>query len=156
MKGDFDGKTDDQLADELRELSYRIGKAISYREDLIEAMERRNMPALTLRGMQPVCDAVAARLGIEAPRVDELPRRDRDETFWWTNTSSIAAIVNLFRQDAMAAASDMEPADAERWRFYATSPQTALMLGSRLDPNDDSMDWKAECDRLADDIRSRE
>jgi len=40
--------------------------------------------------------------------------------------------------------------DAYRWRFYASSPQTALMLGSDRDPNDATVDWKVECDRLAD------
>lgn len=39
--------------------------------------------------------------------------------------------------------------DAERWRFFASSPQTALMLGSKLDPNDRTVDWIAECNRLA-------
>lgn len=44
--------------------------------------------------------------------------------------------------------------DAERWQFFA-SAQLALMLGSKLDPNDPSMTleaWKLECDRLADAI----
>ena len=40
--------------------------------------------------------------------------------------------------------------DALRWRLYASSPQTALMLGSDKDPNDSTVDWKAECDRLED------
>lgn len=40
--------------------------------------------------------------------------------------------------------------DAARWRNFASSPQTALMLGSLLNPNDPGVDWKAECDRLAD------
>jgi hypothetical protein len=39
--------------------------------------------------------------------------------------------------------------DAARWRFYCC-PQTALMLGSNCDPNDDSIDWRAEINRLAD------
>ena len=39
--------------------------------------------------------------------------------------------------------------DANRWRWYATSPQTALMLGSKLDPNSEQ-DWVAENGRLAD------
>ena len=41
-------------------------------------------------------------------------------------------------------------ADAARWRFYAESPQTAIMLGSKLDPCDKSTDWVAESNRLAD------
>lgn len=40
--------------------------------------------------------------------------------------------------------------DAARWRRFASSPQTALMLGSALDPNAAGIDWKAECDRLLD------
>jgi hypothetical protein len=39
--------------------------------------------------------------------------------------------------------------DAARWRFFC-NPQTALMLGSKYDPNDDSIDWRAEINRLAD------
>lgn len=39
--------------------------------------------------------------------------------------------------------------DALRWRLYASSPQTALALGTKLDPITEQ-DWKAECDRLAD------
>lgn len=39
--------------------------------------------------------------------------------------------------------------DALRWRFYADSSQTALYLGTKLDPNDEQMDWKSECDKLA-------
>jgi hypothetical protein len=39
--------------------------------------------------------------------------------------------------------------DAARWRFFC-NPQTALMLGSKCDPNDDSIDWRAEINRLAD------
>lgn len=44
--------------------------------------------------------------------------------------------------------------DAERWRYYASSPQTAAMLGSKLDPGDDTIDWVAECNRLCDEWRS--
>lgn len=39
--------------------------------------------------------------------------------------------------------------NARRWVFYASSPQTALMLGTKLDPNDNSVDWVKECNRLA-------
>jgi hypothetical protein len=54
---------------------------------------------------------------------------------------------------AVAAELEIErlKADAERWRFYA-GPQTALMLGSQLDLCDPSVDWLAECNRLADKI----
>lgn len=40
-------------------------------------------------------------------------------------------------------------ADANRWRFFAASAQSALVLGSPLDPNS-SVDFKKECDRLID------
>ena len=40
--------------------------------------------------------------------------------------------------------------DAARWRRFAGSPQTALMLGSTRDPSAVGVDWKAECDLLAD------
>lgn len=40
--------------------------------------------------------------------------------------------------------------DAERWRYFYNNAQTALMLGSNLDPNNDSIDWLEECNRLAD------
>lgn len=43
--------------------------------------------------------------------------------------------------------------DAQRWRFFADSPQTALMLGSKLDPNDTTVDWIRETTRLADEVR---
>lgn len=40
--------------------------------------------------------------------------------------------------------------DARRWSYFADSPQTALMLGSKLDPTDTSVNWVQECNRLAD------
>ena len=43
-----------------------------------------------------------------------------------------------------------------RWMFYAKSPQTALMLGSKLDPNDETIDWVSECNRLADIIMAND
>lgn len=46
--------------------------------------------------------------------------------------------------------------DAERWKFYASCPQTALMLGSKLDPNDDSVNWYEECNKLVDQIIEKE
>lgn len=39
--------------------------------------------------------------------------------------------------------------NAARWAHFAGSPQTALMLGTKLDPNSEQ-DWIAECNRLAD------
>ncbi len=39
--------------------------------------------------------------------------------------------------------------DAARWRYFAQSPQTALMLGSELDPHS-KHDWLTECNKLAD------
>lgn len=44
--------------------------------------------------------------------------------------------------------------DAARWRYFAASPQTALMLGSKLDPYDGSVDWVQESSKLADEARS--
>lgn len=41
--------------------------------------------------------------------------------------------------------------DAKRWRYFADSPQTALMLGSELDPNS-AHDWAKECGILADEL----
>lgn len=40
--------------------------------------------------------------------------------------------------------------DSRRWKYYASSPQTALMLGSRKDPNDNTIDWVKVCEELAD------
>ena len=51
--------------------------------------------------------------------------------------------------DAEARVRELE-GDAQRWRVYASSPQTALQLGTDLDPNDGSVDWCAESSRLAD------
>lgn len=45
--------------------------------------------------------------------------------------------------------SQEEALDAKRWRYYADCPQTALMLGTELDPNSEQ-DWAAECSRLVD------
>ena len=42
--------------------------------------------------------------------------------------------------------------DAARWRFYANSSQTAIILGRKLDPCDKSTDWVAESNRLADEM----
>jgi hypothetical protein len=39
--------------------------------------------------------------------------------------------------------------DAARWRYFAQSAQTALMLGSELDPHS-KHDWLTECNKLAD------
>lgn len=44
-------------------------------------------------------------------------------------------------------------ADADRWRFFAASPQTALMLGSTRDPNDKTVDWLSESNMLVDKMR---
>ena len=45
--------------------------------------------------------------------------------------------------------------DANRWRAFACN-QTALMLGSKLDPNDATVDWLQECNRLADAIITKQ
>lgn len=39
--------------------------------------------------------------------------------------------------------------NAARWQHFADSPQTALMLGTELDPTSEQ-DWISECNRLAD------
>lgn len=39
--------------------------------------------------------------------------------------------------------------DAERWRHFACN-QTAMMLGSELEPMDNDVNWLEECNRLAD------
>jgi hypothetical protein len=39
--------------------------------------------------------------------------------------------------------------DGDRWRHFASSPQTALMLGTSLDPNSEQ-NWRDECNKLAD------
>jgi hypothetical protein len=42
--------------------------------------------------------------------------------------------------------------DAKRWRFYSDSPETALSLGSKLNPNDETIDWARESNRLVDEL----
>lgn len=44
--------------------------------------------------------------------------------------------------------------DADRWHFVACSPQTALMLGSNVDPNQKDFPWREEPDRLVDSLRT--
>lgn len=88
--------SDADLDEELRQLSRRIMAAIQFREDLIEEMVRRGVRERRLYGLQAVVDAVAARLELPAPQVGEAPLRPRDETNWWTNTSSVAEIVRVF------------------------------------------------------------
>lgn len=94
--------SDGQVIDEYETLTRRIAAAIERREDLIEAMEAREIGDVRrLRGIKPVCAAVAAELGIDSPQMpDIMPRRGRDETHFWTNTKSIAAIVSLFLESA--------------------------------------------------------
>lgn len=48
---------------------------------------------------------------------------------------------------------EKEQQDAARWRHFAGSAQTALILGSDLDPNG-IHDWLTECNRLADKLMS--
>lgn len=45
--------------------------------------------------------------------------------------------------------------DAARWRFLSDSPQFALMLGSNEDPNDSSVDWVAECNKIVKEMMER-
>lgn len=58
--------------------------------------------------------------------------------------------INTGIEDAIRTHAQALSVDAERWRVLSNSPQTALMLGSNLDPMDVSVDWKAECNKLAD------
>lgn len=136
--------TGEQLEAEFRQLTGRIAAALVSREDMIDEMVRRNMPNIRdLRGLRMVCKQIAEELNVVPPEYPEgLVTRERDETGFWTNIKSMAVIVRVFL-DAMMQ-------DAKRWRYYASSPQTALMLGSTLDPNDHSVDWAAESSRLAD------
>lgn len=48
---------------------------------------------------------------------------------------------------------EKEQQDSARWRHFAGSAQTALILGSELDPNG-IHDWLTECNRLADKLMS--
>ena len=50
-------------------------------------------------------------------------------------------------------AREKEQQEAARWRHFAGSAQTALILGSDLDPNG-IHDWLTECNRLADKLMS--
>jgi hypothetical protein len=43
---------------------------------------------------------------------------------------------------------------ALRWDFISGSPQLALMLGTKKDPNDKTVDWVTENNRLIDKLRS--
>ena len=54
---------------------------------------------------------------------------------------------------------DIDERSALRWKFYSASPQTALMLGTKLDPNDPFItvaQWQAECNKLADEIMRKQ
>ena len=70
------------------------------------------------------------------------------------NTTQV--VVNAIRKFAeenkasRAAVPEEAMKDAARWNFFASAPQTALMLGSKHDPNDANFPWRDECDRLAD------
>jgi len=46
--------------------------------------------------------------------------------------------------------------NSKRWEFYSDNAQTALILGSELDPNDKTVNWKEECNKLADKIINKE
>lgn len=72
------------------------------------------------------------------PSWDELDRSPALKIDWFTMADALLAL--------------LRPAweSADRWAFFSRSPQTALMLGSVLDPNDTTIDWLVECNRLAD------
>ena len=60
--------------------------------------------------------------------------------------------IDVINGEAWAERAREAEKDATRWRLYSRSPQTALALGSLLDPHDSSVDWTTECNRLADGI----
>lgn len=68
-------------------------------------------------------------------------RDSPDATNKWTVKALFTAPIPTPSQE--------EALDAKRWRYYADCPQTALMLGTELDPNSEQ-DWAAECSRLVD------
>jgi hypothetical protein len=44
--------------------------------------------------------------------------------------------------------------DAKRWKYYCCA-QTALYLGTKLDPNNSAIDWAIECNLLADEAMKK-
>lgn len=62
----------------------------------------------------------------------------------------LTAITPFLATPAAPADGEDTKKDAARWNFFASSPQTALMLGSKVDPNKKDFPWREECDRLAD------
>jgi hypothetical protein len=74
--------------------------------------------------------------------------RDEFEVYWF-NHEPAAPIETHSMAHARKAWG--ENIDAKRWKHFASN-QTALMLGSDLDPNDETIDWLQECNRLADNL----
>ena len=72
-----------------------------------------------------------------------------ESTVYRGSLESVTQYQQDFAIELAALVREHEEKDSERWRFYASNPQTALALGSKLDPNEDN-DWAAECNRLAD------
>lgn len=88
---------DQDLLDALKVMSDRIGKAIKHREDIIEALHQRGLRERALLGLQVVVNAVAKEIGVIAPDcADKAPIRPRDETYFWVNIKSLAAVVTSF------------------------------------------------------------
>jgi hypothetical protein len=69
------------------------------------------------------------------------------EAAWW---KAAMAVVIAIAGVVVSRRRNDHSTDTIRWRHYASSPQTALMMGSELDPNDQEVDWLEECNRLAD------
>lgn len=59
-----------------------------------------------------------------------------------------ACLVGII-QDLMDLVDELRD-DAARWRYFASSPQTAMMLGTHLDPNDSRIDWLKISNGMAD------
>ena len=57
--------------------------------------------------------------------------------------------IELIARQAKQLVETQDELDAARWRYFAQSAQTALMLGSELDPHS-KHDWLTECNKLAD------
>lgn len=87
---------------------------------------------------------------------DTNPRKAVQDAIIWNCQVALDPLVSPDARALIAQAEAERDAlrrDAERWRFFASSKQTALMLGSNIDPfNEESTEEKimAECNQLAD------
>jgi hypothetical protein len=90
--------SDGQVVAEYEDLNRRIGAALSRREDLIDALQARELGDVRkLHGLKTVAEAVAKKLDYEHLTLPDIaPVRPRDETSFWVNLSSLAALVKMF------------------------------------------------------------